>query len=157
MSMELEEQYDRIYQYCYYRVHNVQTAEDITQEVFLRYLESEGVRYGRPIAYLYTIARNLCIDEYRKKKTEELPDVLPENGKGENAEEELVDAMMLRQAMSALDEYEREIVVLRYVNEVAVTDIAAVYGISRFAMHRKLKKTLKKLERSLSDEKGAAK
>lgn len=39
MSMELEEQYDRIYRYCYYKLRDVQQAEDITQETFLRYLE----------------------------------------------------------------------------------------------------------------------
>ena len=35
--MDLSEQYDKIYRYCYFKVHHCQTAEDITQETFLRY------------------------------------------------------------------------------------------------------------------------
>lgn len=45
--MELEEQYDKIYRYCYFKLQHVQKAEDITQETFLRYLESK--RYQKPI------------------------------------------------------------------------------------------------------------
>lgn len=59
MSIELEEQYDKIYRYCYYRLRNAWKAEDITQETFLRYLESDGyIDAGRPLAFLYTVAKN---------------------------------------------------------------------------------------------------
>ena len=51
MAMELEEQYDRIYRYCYYRIHNQQLAEDITQQVFLKYFERrEKENDNRPLA-----------------------------------------------------------------------------------------------------------
>lgn len=73
MSIDLEEQYDKIYRYCYYKLHHREKAEDITQETFLRFLENENYRdTGKGLQYLYTIARNLCIDEFRKKPTEEL-------------------------------------------------------------------------------------
>ena len=39
-SMDLEEQYEKIYRYCYFRLRHQQMAEDITQETFLRFLES---------------------------------------------------------------------------------------------------------------------
>ena len=35
---DLEEQYDKIYRYCYYRVKDAHLAEDLTQETFLRCL-----------------------------------------------------------------------------------------------------------------------
>ena len=38
--MDIEEQYDKIYRYCYFKLSNQQLAEDITQETFLRFLES---------------------------------------------------------------------------------------------------------------------
>ncbi len=44
-SLDMEEQYDRIYCYCYFRLHSQQAAEDITQETFLRYLENERFRW----------------------------------------------------------------------------------------------------------------
>ncbi len=148
MSIDLEEQYDRVYRYCYYRLRHTQLAEDITQEAFLRYFESRGIENtGRPLAFLYTVARNLCIDEYRKRKPLELSDNLP----GEDMESALLDSVILRQALHELTEHERELVLLRYVNEVPVSDLANFYGISRFALYRETKSVLKKLERRISD------
>lgn len=145
--MDLEEQYDRIYRYCYYRLKHMQLAEDITQEAFLRYFECERTEIGRPLAYLYTVARNLCIDEFRKKKLEELPENLP----GDVLEDGMLDSLALRQALDTLTEYEKELVLLRYVNEVPVADMAKFYGISRFALYREVKKVLKKLEGRVSE------
>ena len=42
--MELKEQYDRIYQYLYFRLRDRQAAEDLTQEAFLRFLTSRTYR-----------------------------------------------------------------------------------------------------------------
>ncbi len=39
-AMDIEEQYDKIYRFCYYRVKNKETAEDLTQETFLRFLKA---------------------------------------------------------------------------------------------------------------------
>lgn len=39
MAFDIDEQYDKIYRFCYLRVKHRETAEDITQETFLRYLE----------------------------------------------------------------------------------------------------------------------
>ena len=35
MALDIEEQYDKIYRYCYYRLRNREQAEDITQETSL--------------------------------------------------------------------------------------------------------------------------
>lgn len=148
MSMELEEQYDHIYRYCYYRLRDAGKAEDITQETFLRYLENDSYRdIGRPLAFLYTVARNLCIDEMRRKKMESLPEDLP----GENQEDNLLDSILLRQALHELDSKERELILLRYVNGVPVADLAKIYGKSRYAVYRDTKKVLQKLERRMTD------
>lgn len=67
--MDLEEQYDKIYRYCYFKVRHCQTAEDITQETFLRFFNKQlSLNSDKELPYLYTIARNLCIEEYRKRK-----------------------------------------------------------------------------------------
>ncbi|MDE7307488.1 MAG: RNA polymerase sigma factor [Lachnospiraceae bacterium] len=141
MSMELEEQYDRIYRYCYYKLRDVQQAEDITQETFLRYLEyNKNKDIKRPLAFLYTIARNLCIDWFRRQNTEELPEQLPEQLSAEETENHMLDSISLRQALLELEERERELVLLRFVNEVPVADLSKIYKISRFALYRETKK-----------------
>ncbi len=69
MTADLEEQYYKIYRYCYFRLHDRQTAEDITQEAFLRYFEQEQSQaVERILPWLYTVARNLCMDEFRRQK-----------------------------------------------------------------------------------------
>ena len=63
--MDLEKTYDKIYRYVYFRVGDRMIAEDITQESFLRFIGKYGNFHDYEIKYLYTIARNLCIDKTR--------------------------------------------------------------------------------------------
>ncbi|MFQ9409946.1 MAG: RNA polymerase sigma factor [Evtepia gabavorous] len=68
--MDLEDQYDKLYRYCYFRVRDVQTAEDLVQETFLRWLDHyPGQREREALPTLYTIARNLCVDVTRQRET----------------------------------------------------------------------------------------
>ena len=146
--MDFEAQYDKIYRYCYFKLNNAAVAEDITQETFLRFLENSTYREnGKGLNYLYTIARNLCIDEYRKRVTEELPEDLPEDG----VEERMVESLSMQMALSKLAPVERELVLLRFVNEVPVKVICELQECSRFALNRRLKQVLKKLRGYLED------
>ena len=149
MGINIEEQYDKIYRYCYFRVKNQHLAEDITQETFLRFFESSTYKdTGRPLAYLYTIARNLCIEEFRKAPVEELKEELAQEG----FEEKFIRQQALKQAMAELSKEEEELLLLRYVNQVSFADLCKLYGRSRFALHRELSKITDKLERRISDE-----
>ncbi len=149
--MDYEAQYDKIYRYCYFKLQNQTVAEDVTQETFLRFLESSTYKeQGRELNYLYTIARNLCIDESRKRVFEELPEETSEDG----PEAHVLERVVMKQAMEALTPEERELALLRYVNEVPVKVICELRGCSRFAVNRQLKQVLKKLRENLQ-EKGA--
>ena len=162
MSVNMEEQYDKIYRYCYFKLHHQQTAEDITQETFLRYFQKYGYSLGMgkaALQCLYTIARNLCIDEYRRQSKQRMhesvqgdsvrgnllqgnfvqdnfvqADYMPENFK----EEQILTGVVIRGALSELKANEQELLLLRYVNEVPVAVIGQMLGISRFAVRRRL-------------------
>lgn len=149
MNIDIEEQYDKIYRYCYFKLKNQHLAEDITQETFLRFFQSKSYREtGRPLAYLYTIAKNLCIEEFRRPSTEELKEDIMQKG----FEEQVLEKHSLQQAMEALTKEEQELLLLRYVNEIAFADLSRLYGKSRFALYRELSGITKKLERRISDE-----
>lgn len=148
--MDLSEHYDKIYCYCYCKLKQRELAEDITQETFLRFLNhGRDFHAVHALPYLYTIARNLCIDEYRKKKPllaieeEQLEDI--------GAEEKMFTGVSVRLALEELEEEERELLLLRYVNEVPVYVICRILGLSRFSVYRKLKSALQKLEESLKE------
>ncbi len=148
MYLDIEEQYDKIYRYCYFKLKNQHLAEDITQETFLRFFENSSYKdNGRPLAYLYTIARNLCIDEFRKVHIEELKDEITQNG----FEDAVVQKENLYQAMESLSKEEQELLLLRYVNELSFADLSKMYGKSRFALYRELSKITSKLGRRISD------
>ena len=147
--MDLYEQYDKIYRYCYFKLNHKETAEDITQETFLRYFDSvHGIRYeekGKALQYLYTVARNLCIDEFRKQPLEQLP----EERIGVETEEQLITSFSIKTALRRLDKESQELLLLRFVNEVPVSVICNIMGISRFAVYRKTNAALKQMEEYL--------
>lgn len=153
MLADIEEQYDKLYRYCYFKVHNVHLAEDITQEAFLRLFESsKSKNIYKPLAFLYTVARNLCVDEFRRKKTEGFEADVLQDMPADSDENQMFDTVSVKIALDKLTDREREMVLLKVVNEVPVEDIGKIFGISRFAVYREVKKILKKLERMLSYE-----
>ena len=144
--MNLEDQYDRIFKYLYFRLHDRHIAEDLTQEAFLRFLASRTYRdENRQLQYLYTIARNLCNQHYRDREITyslEESENLPES---ESFEQPLLWRLSLRDALDQLSPEEREMLFLRYINEVPVSVMSGLYNISRFAVYRKLNSILKKI------------
>lgn len=150
MSADLKEQYDKIFRFCILRVKNSQTAEDITQETFLRFLENpQYSTRSEQIKILYTIAGNLCTDEFRRKQTVPLPDDLPDDRDSESIWNERI---MLKNAIYSLPESDRELVLMRYVNEVPLSVISKLYNVSRFSLSRRLKKILSQLKDSFEKE-----
>lgn len=147
--MDVEEQYDKIYRYCYFKLHNPEIAEDITQEAFLRYFENyHCVTTEQALKYLYTIAKNLCIDEYRRQPVEPLHEFMQEDSK----EEQILTSLVVRSALAELENAEQELLLLRYVNEVSISTIGQILGISRFAVYRKLIAVSKKFKDKLGKE-----
>lgn len=147
--MDLEEQYDKIYRYCYFKLHHQQMAEDITQETFLRFWESNDYcERGQKLQYLYKIAHNLCLNEYRRKQVEPLEDEILT----EDKEDEILTNIVVKEAVQCLTIEEQELLLLRYVNEVPVSDICSILKISRFSLYRKNMKILRKLKNILGEE-----
>lgn len=149
MSFDIEEQYDKIYKYCYFKLNNRESAEDVTQETFLRYLER--YEYGNPVSalkYLYTIARNLCVDEYRKPKTAPIDESILDSP----MEDALLTNFSVKAALSNLTSDEQELLLLRYVNEVPVSVIGKLYGISRFSVYRRITSAASRFREELRKE-----
>ena len=149
MPFDIEEQYDKIYRYCYFKLHSRELAEDVTQETFLRYLEHYScITTVSALKYLYTIARNLCVDEYRKIRTELMDESIPDH----TMEEKLITNLTVRMALSKLASDEQELLLLRYVNEVPVSALGKIYGLSRFAIYRKITSASNKFREELRKE-----
>lgn len=149
MSVNINAHYDHIYRYCYFKIKNLHIAEDLTQETFLKFIrQSSYVDRDKPLAYLYTIAKNTCIDYMRKVEYIELTEEIL----AENEFEKIEVKRVVREAIETLPIDEQELVFLRYVNELKIGDIAKITGVSRFVINRKLKKALESLKLILREE-----
>lgn len=151
--MDLKQQYDRLLRYCYMKTKDYSLAEDIVQETFLKFWQSHSYKdTGKEMAYLYTIGRNLCMDEFRKREflnIEDYPDLVSAS----NSEpEEHLDQIAIETALDALPDELREIVVMRYVSEMSSADIGKVLSMSRFSVNRRLKEGLAILRKELGGE-----
>lgn len=149
--MDIEEQYDKIYRYCYFRLYDKQLAQDIAQETFLRfYRQGLTLDSSKELPYLYTIAKHLCTDSFRQKSALSLEDVTEEAT--HDPTEDWISSISLKMAISKLPQEEQELLFLRYVNEIGVTAICGITGFSRFTVYRKLTKALKWLKDELKKE-----
>lgn len=149
LSISLEDQYDKIYKYCYFKVHNKEIAEDLTQETFLKYFKhKEYITRGKPLAYLYTIAKNQCIDFFKKQQSVPLDDSLL----SEDTTNTTLTNIVVMQAVHNLSHDYAEILLLRFSAEMGINEIAFFLGISRFAVYRKINRALSEIKQSLREE-----
>ncbi len=139
----------RVYRHIYYLVSDVKEAEDLTAQTFLKAWEAID-RYkerGAPIvAWLLRIAHNLTVSYLRSKRDH---GVLEEtyidqklHRNPEEALEQSTDEDSVRQAIMRLRQEQRQVIILRFVEELDYREVAAVIGKSvpavRVIQHRAL-------------------
>ncbi len=150
VAIDINEHYDKIYRFCYVRLHSRELAEDITQDTFLRFYEHPAYHNeNKSLQLLYTIAGNLCTDHFRKKSHDALPEDIPS---GTDLENSVITSLSLRQALAELSDTDREMLLLRCLNDVPISVIADIYGLSRFSAGRKLQRIIKTLREKLGEE-----
>jgi RNA polymerase sigma-70 factor (ECF subfamily) len=143
---------DAIFRFCALKVSNRELAQDLTQEVFMRYWQSlrKGEKFKNERAYLYTLARNLVIDWYRKKKESSL-DALTEVGiefKGEGAQSitDKAEAAEVLAVIEQLDDDAREVLLLRFVEGFSPKEIAELLSESANVISVRIHRALKKVQ-----------
>lgn len=141
-----ERHFPRIYRFVYSRVRDATVAEDVTSEVFMKALAGIG-RYrdrGWPFSsWLYQIAANTIVDRFRTLHPAE--DIDQQFGLSDDSsvEEDATrrdDVRRIGSLVQALPAPQRTALVLKFQEDMAVEDIAAVMGKSsgavRVIIHR---------------------
>jgi len=150
-----DEYSDAIFRFCIVKTSNKELAEDLTQETFMRYWQAlrDGKEMTNTRSFLYTIAQNLVIDWYRKKKPSSL-DALEEIGfepkeEGMQSPEQSAQWMEVLHTIDDLEEKDKEVVLLRYVEGLDPKDISVIVGetvnVVSVRIHRAVEKLQKKL------------
>ncbi len=128
------------------------------QETYLKVWTSAAAyqSQGKPLAWMFTIARNLCYMKFREQKRQ--ADVGLEDLNGEEAGEvclpleNLADAMVLKAALDILKEDERQIVLLHASAGLKHREIAADLQMPLATVLSKYNRAMKKLKQYLREE-----
>ena len=139
-----------IYRFVYFKVGDKAQAEDLTSQVFLKcwscIQDGKITDYQTIRAFLYKVARNTVIDYYRQNRVELSLD--DENaldvedrsqGQVDKLDIELTMDMVKEQLLQLKDEY-REALILKFINELSISEIADILGKTkgnvRVLLHR---------------------
>lgn len=140
----------QIYRFIFIKVSHKQIAEDLTQDVFLKIwqhlVDQKDVTNFR--AFIFRIARNTVVDHYRKTNTQSLP--LEYAGQVKDEEittdkiEVTLDVESLLASLRQLKAEYQEILILRYLEEMTIEEIAQVLQKDknnvRVILHRAISK-----------------
>lgn len=145
---------DAIYRFCVVKVSNKELAEDMTQEVFMRYWQylRDGKELTHPRALLYTIAHNLAKDWYKRKKAVSLDDRLADGHEPpatENDAQLLAEYEEVLTAMQDLEEKDREVLILRYLEGLTPKEIGSILHETANVISVRLNRATKRLQLTL--------
>ena len=137
-----------VFTIIYRIVQNRTTAEDLTQDLFVKlFVSPPDTTVKNPRAWLFQVAHNLAIDALRKAQPANIDDITL-------ASPEHMDSIVvktdLERGIAALSCTEREILSLRLNAELGFQDIAHITGQSLSAVYRNYRKTLKTLQALLN-------
>jgi RNA polymerase sigma-70 factor (ECF subfamily) len=120
-----------VYRYLYYRIGDRQAAEDLTSDVFVRMIRSISAYRPRSVtfqAWLFQIARNIAIDHYRKMKHRDHAELEENMADQEDDVDASVDRHLtnarLKQALGHLSEDQRDVLVMRFVANMPIAQVA---------------------------------
>ena len=156
---KLYEDTDRtIYGFILSIVKNPQDAEEVMQETYMKvWTSAPGYRaQGKPLAWMFTIASNLCYMRIREHK--HMSDLgLDDLGGAEMGQlcpqiEDAADKLVLQAALTALGEEDRQIVLLKNSAGMKHREIAEALGMPLATVLSKYNRAIKKLEQYLREE-----
>lgn len=136
-----------IYRYIYFRVRSKEMAEDLTQTVFLKVYQSISRFRARqdfsPLAYFFTVARNVVIDYWRKKKEVILDQENLSWLDMERQDKTLSDVKvkieakdLIQDGLKQLNPEQQEVIILRFIDELSNKEIAALLGKTEVAVRQ---------------------
>lgn len=147
---------EKVYRKCLSLVRDPTKAEDFTHDIFLKLIVKIGTykEESRFSTWLYSITYNYCMDQLRlnKKRGEqymedeiEIPDDTDVASIfHDNAE---VDSRRFNQAIDKLGTEERTILMMKYIDELSIREIAAIFRITESAVKMRLLRSRENLRK----------
>ena len=138
------------FRHCFFRISNAARAQENTQDAFMRAWDS--IAHGKVVenmrAFLYRIANNLIIDEYKKKKATSLDEQVEDGFQPESKDQnwnDVIDAKQLVQCLDKVEEPYRSAVIMRYLDGFSPKEIAETTKVSPNVISVRITRGLDKL------------
>jgi len=158
-----EKYFDKVYGYLSFKMGNATEAEDVTEQVFLKAIESlGGYKWtGVPFqAWLFRIAHNLMVDALRRKgrrPSEPLDQAMHLTDTRPSTDPEAMLAQTLTregltQAMDRLTELQKQVISLKFAGGLSNAEVANLMGKTEGAVKSLQHAALAALQRHLSPE-----
>ncbi len=171
----LVQRYQRgLFNFILRSVQNRSRAEEMLQDVFMKVVKAKN-RYeqtARFSTWIYTIARNLCVDESRRRKHRDGPSLDAPRGRGGEAGTSLLDRTAAKQigtdaaaegpriqrrmaaAIERLPDDQREVFLMRQLSGLSFKQIGKVVGAPENTVKSRMRYALEKLRGDLKDLRG---
>jgi RNA polymerase sigma-70 factor (ECF subfamily) len=146
-----------IFRYVAFRVGDRQTAEDLTSEVFTRFLSALRDRTAPQNTlrgWLYGVAARVVSDHYRKHYRAPQVELDESIASGEGDPVDIVEAMLthedLKRAMSELTGEQQSVISLRFGYELPIQEVARTMGKTEGAIKQLQARAIAMLARKLA-------
>ena len=151
---------DSIFRFCALKISDREAAHDLMQETFAK--AWEYARKGNEIKdwkpFLFRTAYNLIVDSYRKKRSTSLDQMIDDHDFvviDEDAGKQIdtIELARAKKAIAGLDKTYREVILLRFTEDLPPREIAQILGLSEnvvsVRLHRGIKMLREKLNRTV--------
>ena len=146
---------DAIYGYALSMLKNTHDAEDVLHDAYISIYHSAHTysSAGRPMAWIFTIARNLCLDRIRaRSRFADMPEEDWEPYLESRSTGSAEDRLLVESCLKDLAEDEREIVLLHVLSGLKHREIAEMTRRPVATILSKYHRALKKLRKRLQEE-----
>lgn len=155
-----DEHFSSIYKFCVIRLRDRELAKDIAQDTFMKTWEyiKQGKKVDSLKSFLYKVARNLIIDNSRKKKSQSLDYLISEGlepSSDTDIQFEYDEVITAQRALTLLEELPgkyQDIINLRFIEDLSITEISEIIGESSNTVSVRIHRGLSKLKKIIKNK-----
>jgi RNA polymerase sigma-70 factor, ECF subfamily len=153
-----DEYADTLFRFFYFKVSDREVAQDLIQDTFTKIWGhvSRGGEIGNTQAFVFTVARRLVIDTWRKKKAIAMSRLEDAEGNSYDTVDESVNILAEAEFKSTLDTFkklsddDRILLELRFVEDLPVKEIAGILKERENTVSVRINRALAKLKKHLN-------
>lgn len=151
-SMLFDTHAETLRNFLYYRCRDMEQAEDLTQEAFLKLWKNcKKVLYEKARGFLFAVAKNAFYNQVAHHKVVLEYTKLPHSGKDPETPhyklEEQEFMARLQRAINELPDGQREVFLMNRIDKISYKEISGMLGISETAVEKRMQKALIKMRK----------